>query len=300
MIVAGLDLGTNSFLCLVAKCSDRQFVELHDEARVVRLGQDMYQNGKKLLHAEALRRAEDCLKDFSSQAKSLGASKIYAVATSAARDAENSDQLFAICNKYGIELEVISGRREAELTFNGTFTCAEDRRGSLVVDVGGGSTEFLFQENGNTFAESLNIGAVRLTEECVQTFPTSKEEIAAIRARAKAEISKLKLETKISSLYAVAGTPTTLSAVIMKLDQFDKSKIDNFFLTNKHLHAELKRIASMNLDQRLKLPGMQKGREDILVAGICILIECLDYFGHEHFIVSTRGVRYGLVNELLD
>lgn len=300
MIVAGLDLGTNSFLCLVAKKTASGFEELHDESRVVRLGQDMYQGDKQILQQEALKRARECLSDYVETAKKFGASRIYGVATSAARDSENSQELLDICETLGIELEIISGPREAELTFGGAFVDEEASKDSLVVDVGGGSTEFLYKSSGDTLVDSLNIGAVRLTEMFVTDHPIDPREIKKLRSFAKENIGSLSLSQDPESLCAVAGTPTTLAAVILGLDSFDKSKIDDFELNYDQLEDSLEKLSEMNLEERLKLPGMQKGREDVLPAGICILMEALDFFKHRSYKVSTRGVRYGLVNELLN
>lgn len=299
MIVAGFDLGTNSFLCLVGENKGGEFIEHSDESRVVRLGQDMYQGDKKILHPDALKRAEICLKDFKYKALEKGAEKFYAVATSAARDSENSQELIDICRNLDIELEVISGKREAELTFKGAFLTEEASKSAMVVDVGGGSTEFLYRSNGETLAESLDIGAVRLTEKFVTKHPCIEEEIFNARQYAKNAIKTLELKENPNHLCAVAGTPTTLAAVILGLETFDKSKIDGFELTQDQLQDSLEKLAMLNLEERLALPGMAKGREDILVSGICILLEALNFFGHRSYRVSTRGVRYGLVNELL-
>ena len=299
MKVAAFDLGTNSFLCLVVEATETGYKEIYDESRVVRLGQDMYLSGKPVLHKDALERAKKCLHDYKAAADSLGASKFKAVATSAARDAENANELQEICDNLGIELEIISGKREASLSFAGSFAPDESNADTMVVDVGGGSTEFLYSKAGETLVESLNIGAVRLTEKFISENPIRQEEREAARAFAKDQVKGLNLEKPPKYLRAVAGTPTTLAAVMLSLEVFDKEKIDGYSLNRANLEEYIYKFSKLTLAERLRLPGMQKGREDVIVCGMLILLEVLDYFSLNEYTVSTRGVRYGLAAEML-
>ncbi|MEC9283678.1 MAG: Ppx/GppA phosphatase family protein [Bdellovibrionota bacterium] len=298
MRVACLDLGTNTFLCLIAEIGNDGFKELFDASTVVRLGQDLYSGSKPMLHPDAISRAKECLTNYSNKAKELKVDKVYAVATSAARDAENRDELFDICDSLGIDLEIIAGEREAELTYNGSFF-DQELEGSLVVDVGGGSTEFLVKENGKAKAISLDVGAVRFTDTYVKENPVVEADILEMTAAIQKNLRKLPKIKKPNYLIAVAGTPTTLAAVIQGLQSFDKEKIDNFPLTKEDLGLWRDKLASLSLEDRLSLPGMQKGREDVIVAGTCILLQVLENFSADYFLVSTRGVRYGLAYEKL-
>jgi exopolyphosphatase/guanosine-5'-triphosphate,3'-diphosphate pyrophosphatase len=299
MRAAAFDLGTNSFLCLVVEKTETGYKEIYDESRVVRLGQDMYVTGKPILHKDALERAKNCLYDYKKAAEQLGATKYKAVATSAARDAENAKELLDICEELGIELEIITGKREASLSFIGSFAPAESNSDTMVVDVGGGSTEFLFSEGNETLVESLNIGAVRLTEKFISSNPIAQEELEAARAFAREQIKTLNLNTTPKYLRAVAGTPTTLAAVMLSLEVFDKDKIDGFVLNKSNLEEYIFKLSKLTLTERLRLPGMQKGREDVIVCGMLILLEVLEHFSLNDYRVSTRGVRYGLAAEIL-
>lgn len=299
MRVAAFDLGTNSFLCLVGEMREGKLFEIEDHSKVVRLGQDMYLTGKPILHPDALARAKACLYDYKEMAVKAGATRFYAVATSAARDAENAAELSQICRELDIELEIIEGKREASLTFSGAFFKESQKKEALVVDVGGGSTEFLYNTDGEILVDSLNIGAVRLTEMFISSHPVNETEINKLRAYSRQNLEGLSLSKKPMSLWAVAGTPTSLAAVMQELKDFDKTKIDEFKITKQALEAFLTKLAGMTLEQRLKLPGMQKGREDVIIAGICILLETLEFFEAKEYIVSSRGVRYGLASELL-
>ena len=298
MRIACLDLGTNTFLCLIAELGQNGFKEIFDASTVVRLGQDLYSESKARLHPEALQRAEKCLSEYAEKAKELNVERIYAVATSAARDAENRDELFRICKDLGIELEIIAGEREAELTYRGSFV-DQELEGSLVVDVGGGSTEFLVKEAGRTKATSLNIGAVRFTDNYVKSHPVSEADILEMTAAIQQKLRELPKIKKPNYLVAVAGTPTTLAAIIQELDSFDKEKSDDFSLSKEDLQIWRDKLAAMSLEERLKLPGMQKGREDVIVAGTNILLQVLEKFSADYYLVSTRGVRYGLAYEKL-
>ena len=140
------------------------------------MGQGLYDSKPPKLSKEALVRAKQCLEEFTSEAKDFGAESFYAVATSAARDAENREQLFSICKDLGIELEVISGQREAELTYGGSFF-SEAPEDALVIDVGGGSTEFLLKDNEQAISKSLDMGAVRFTNKFLSSHPVPADEL---------------------------------------------------------------------------------------------------------------------------
>ena len=219
--------------------------------------------------------------------------------TSAARDASNKQQFFEITEKHGIPTKVIEGGIEAELTFLGGTFDLKSTDGLAVVDVGGGSTELIFKdENGNIRGESLDVGGVRLTERCVSTHPTQDEELENVRVIIQKHMSEYKKRTlgdhQVSEIVAVAGTPTTLTSVIQQSAEFDVEKVHGFQLTKGKIKEWIDRLASMSLEERKSLPGMQPGREDVIVVGVVILHECLKMFAVDSMSVSIKGVRYGL------
>jgi exopolyphosphatase/guanosine-5'-triphosphate,3'-diphosphate pyrophosphatase len=306
--VAALDLGTNTFLLLIAEVGAAQGSSesygiqsvLHDEMKVVRLGQDV---AKTLsFHPDALTRAKFCLSEYAKTIAKYKPEKILACATSAARDVANKSALIDIAKELGIPLQIISGDREAELTFRGTWKRTASNGRAMIIDVGGGSTEFILGGNDGIIArQSLDIGSVRLTERFVSSHPIKANEMESIARKISLEMQRLRpeiLNAKVERLIAVAGTPTTLAA-IEQGQEFEASRIDGQLLSNKSLHAWVKTLAEMTVEKRQALIGMEPKRADVIVAGTMILAQASDAFDRKDFQVSTRGLRYGIALALL-
>lgn len=295
MKVAALDLGTNTFLCLIAEVENGKIENiLSDRAKVVRLGQGVDKN--KVFHADALKRVDACLQDFQKEIEAASVDKVLAVATSAARDVENRQEFFDIANKYGIEPEIISGQREAELTFLGGVCDRDNHEGLMVVDVGGGSTEIIFKSQ-EVRGESLDIGGVRITERFFTKHPIPAEELQKAEAYVAEKIEDYKnrflKNTSIEEIVAVAGTPTTLASMVLG-KEFDADQIHSFKLKLSDLISWKDRLAEMSVEDRCQLVGLDPGRADIIVAGTIILKAVLEKFNRDEMTVSIRGVRYGL------
>ncbi|MFK8138916.1 MAG: hypothetical protein AB8E15_11185 [Bdellovibrionales bacterium] len=295
---ASIDIGTNSFLLLIGELDEQaQFRELFDYSKVVKLGKDLYKNDKSTITVEALERAEACFKYFKEKLLEYKVEEAQAVATSAARDASNSNALISLGKKYDIPIAVIDGKREAELSYSGAFK--EESSGlSLVVDLGGGSTEFLYRDDSEIYSKSIDIGVVRLTDSFVSEFPTSQRDRDAAKAYVVDSLKELTLSKPFDRIVAVAGTPTCITSVIKGLNEFDKNQIDGFQLTKSDLDKYEIKLSELSLAARSELPGMQTGREDVLAMGCLILSEILNFLGKDSYEVSTRGVRYGLLAEL--
>lgn len=290
MRVAGLDFGTNTCLCLVADIEGSQLRVLADEVEIVRLGQGVDIN--KSLHPEALKRFDVTLSRFSETISRLKPDRILACATSAARDSSNRDELIAIGKKYGIPIEIISGEKEAELTFRGTLS-GEAPGPLAIVDVGGGSTELMFGEPGRLDSRvSLDVGAVRLTER----FGTDVSAVSAMREAVLAAIEKSKFRADGFSrrVIGVAGTPTTLAAVDLGLKTFDSERVHGHRFTLTAIENWIARLAPMSIEQRRALTGMEPKRADVIVAGLICLAEGLRALNEHELRVSTRGLRYGV------
>jgi exopolyphosphatase / guanosine-5'-triphosphate,3'-diphosphate pyrophosphatase len=315
MRVAALDLGTNTFLLLVADVEmvngQRQIVKVvHDEVRVIRLGQGVHE--ARRFHPEALKRADDCFADYAATIKKLSAEKpvekILACATSAARDVSNGQELIDLGAKHGIPIEIISGVREAELTFKGVMPGPQPGSAgskfdapALIVDTGGGSTEYILGDrNGIKIRKSLDIGSVRLTEMFVSKHPISSEELGKIRDFINTKIREGLGEFKVSGstkVIAVAGTPTTLATLDMKLP-FESERVDGYHLSAEKISSWVTTLAAMTVEQRQALAGMEPKRADVLVAGAMILNLTAEYFHSTDLEVSIRGLRYGLAKDL--
>ncbi len=298
MKVAALDLGSNTFLCLICEVKDHQIIKIiSDETEIVRLGQGL--NHSKVFHPDALVRAKVALERFKKTIEFFKPEKILAMATSAARDAKNGNELFNICNDLDIPLEIISGNQEAHVTYIGSVSGLPlNSVKRLVVDIGGGSTEFI-AGYGQTVVNGLsqNIGCVRLTEKYFKESIHTNEEISACRD----EIRQILFETRkvladsIDEIIAVAGTPTALVAA--ELNGFDSKKIDGFIFTSEKLEQWFDRLKYATLEEKIA-SGIPAGRADVILVGIIILIETLHFFELKQMIVSTRGVRYGIALQL--
>ncbi len=300
--VAALDLGTNSFLCLAVE-GDQSGIKkiLSDEVEIVRLGEGVQKN-KKFSEA-ALHRAEQTLTKFKKTIDQHQITEVLASATSAARDVENGHLLFEIGKKLNIPIEIISGDREAELTFQGALSGnLNPASAALVIDIGGGSTELILgdQQNRIQLAKSLDIGGVRLTEKFISGHPLQGKEIQEAELHIEDELNKyLKLlgNKKTDYAIAVAGTPTALVQAIK--GRFIASEIDGYFLSLEELEKWFIQLSERSVQQRIDELNIEKGRADILPIGVLILKKVIQKIQLPGVFVSTRGVRYGLAYEML-
>lgn len=296
MKVAALDLGTNTFLLLVADVEGGKVTHVYrDEIRVTRLGQEVHKNRK--FHPEALKRAEECFKQYAEIIEQERPEKIIAMATSAARDVSNGHEFFELGNKYGIPIEIIPGSREAEITFRGSTYDEVDPTGLAVIDVGGGSTEVIGQiKPGEITGASVDVGSVRLTELFVKSHPVSEEDLHALQEYVSQKFSEAAKHfpiKKVKDILAVAGTPTTLAAV-MQGKPYAKEVVHGYRIYLSDMYHWLKKLAAMTVAERQALPGMDPKRADVIVAGLVILISATELLGLDSIKVSDRGVRFGV------
>lgn len=297
MRVAAIDIGTNSFLCTIAEKSKDGFRVLSDEVEIVRLGQGLANSSRKVLHPEALVRAKATLEKFADKINLLNVEKVLAVATSAARDAENKQDLLAIAESFKIPLRIISGQEEAKLTFHGAMM-DHDTKTSMVIDIGGGSTEFLFSENDGLKGKSIDVGGVRITEMFIASDVPTSNEVSSIKEHINNQLKTLELPLSSKNWVAVAGTPTTLASMYLGLKKFDESKIQNLKLNIEDIKALLNKMM-IPLEQRKTLVGLDPKRADIIISATHVLIESMLFFKKSEVIVSTKGIRYGVLKELL-
>ena len=297
MKIASLDLGSNTFLCLISEVHNQKITKVYsDHVEVVRLGQGL--STTKKFHPDALVRAKKTLENFKKIIDQEQPDAVLAMATSAARDAENKEGLFQICKDLNIPLEIIPGSKEAEITYKGSVSGMPSENSRLVLDIGGGSTEFIFGEGAKILAgKSLDIGCVRLTEKYITQQPTPENQVQALQKFIREQLHQITtLSTKpVKEILAVAGTPTTLAAA--EIGYFDAAKIDGYKLTLAGLNHWLAKTTPLTVAEKIKA-GIPEGRADVILVGIIILIETLQAFHLNEIIVSTRGVRYGVALEL--
>ncbi|KHD88575.1 MAG: hypothetical protein OM95_08730 [Bdellovibrio sp. ArHS] len=300
MKVAALDLGTNTFLCLIVEGTKDGITKVYkDLATTVRLGQGVDKTGE--FHPDALDRARACLTEFKKEIDLYKVDRILAMATSAARDAKNGQELFKIGEDLGIPIEIIPGEDEARITYQGaTAGLQNDEKTSLIIDVGGGSTELISGRGKQIlFGESLNIGGVRLTEKFISSQPVSASEQKAVEDYIRQQIQSILPElqrNKIDQVIAVAGTPTSLVAI--EVGGYDEKKVDGFFLAKDRLAYWVHEFAATTVEEK-KQKYQLGGRADIIFAGASILLAVLDALKLPGMIVSTKGVRYGVALEML-
>lgn len=300
MKIAALDLGTNTFLCLIAEGDANGISHVYEDlSQVVRLGQGVGQTGE--FHPDALIRAKACLQEFKKAMDRHKPDRILAMATSAARDARNGSELFKICEDLSIPLQIIPGQDEARITYAGALVghTSQDET-CLVVDVGGGSTECILGRGQKIlFSESLNIGGVRLTEKWISKQPVSSDEQKKLSEYIDSQIHTLLPElkkTKLDKIIAVAGTPTSIAAI--EVGGFDAKKVDGFFLSKERLQfwvQEFSRTSVVEKQTKYNLGG----RADIIFSGSMILLNLLEALQAPGMTVSTKGVRYGVALEML-
>ena len=308
--VAAIDQGTNSIRLLVVEPpaeAGGDPTELARDMVITRLGQGVDRTGR--LDPEALRRTVDVLARFCRRARALHAERIRVAATSAVRDASNREEFAAAVRELaGSELEVISGEREAGLSFLGGTHGLDPSSAPppyLVLDIGGGSTEFVVgREPGRAeHARSTQMGSVRLTERNVATDPPSPPEIRAMSSEIDRVLDEAEATVPIRdarTLVAVAGTATTLQAIALGLDRYDPDAIHRTWLSLETADAVLADLVRMTNPERAALPVMAPGRGDVIIAGALILTSVMRRFGFERALVSETDILDGLAYELLD
>ncbi len=308
--IAGLDLGTNTCLCLIADVeisngAIQSLKIIRDEVRIVRLGQGVH--ASRELHPEALARAEETFREFSDFIKEAKCDRVLAVATSAARDVKNGSLLIELGRKYRIPIEIISGEKEAELTFSGAFELASTGL-TAMIDVGGGSTEIIFGDHqGILLRFSADVGSVRLTELFVKSHPIPQEQILQIKehvrsalnrgldlALKKSPLTKAELFARVGQTIGVAGTPTTLAAVDLG-QAFETEAVHGHKFKVLRLDEWTARLAGMSVTERQSLAGMEPKRADVIVAGAICVSESMRAINSLELKVSVRGLRYGVV-----
>ncbi len=293
--IAAIDIGTHTALLLVAEVTQRnEILPIVQKEKIVRLGQGVDRNNN--LNSEAIARTLAAIREQIEIAKDLGVEQILISGTSAVRDAVNREILLdAIKNDFGITMQVLSGDEEAKQTYFGALSNKNLPGDILVVDIGGGSTEFIYGTQQHIkYATSLNIGSVRLTERFIGHDPITGAEYNSIRRAVKEQLTSLK-NFDAGQLVGIAGTITTLAAMHLQMDIYDSLKIDNSLLTISKVKEIVSILKKKTLSERKKMPGLKPERADVILAGALILVEVMQHFKFKETLVSDRGVRFGLI-----
>jgi exopolyphosphatase/guanosine-5'-triphosphate,3'-diphosphate pyrophosphatase len=311
MILAGIDIGTNSLRLLIAETDCGAFREIHSDRRITRLGQGLDQTG--MLSREAEDRTLRALLDFSAAILKHGALRTAAIGTSALRTASNTREfVHAVKQRTGLDITVITGEEEARLTLLGVSRALQRGRdhesqfpsSALVVDIGGGSTELIItRQDTAPEIRSLPLGAVYLTERFIKRDPPSPEELAKLQMAVRSELSEhaASLQPGPASVFVGAGgTITTLASVDQGLEKYDAERINRSVLTRAFIDRIVLKLGSMTLEARRGIRGLERGREDIIVAGAVVTQELMRHFRYPSIVVSDWGLREGIVLDLYE
>jgi exopolyphosphatase/guanosine-5'-triphosphate,3'-diphosphate pyrophosphatase len=282
--VAAVDLGTNTTRLLVADVDDGRIDEVHRETHITRLGEGV--DARKRLLPVPIARVRNVLADYRRTLERLGAERTLAVATSAVRDAENGEAFLGEIEwSYGFATRLVSGDDEALLTRRGVQPAA----GTLVLDIGGGSTELIVDD----FHASLDLGSVRYTERYMHTDPPGSAELDACAAAVRAVLEE-RVPVRAAAAVGVAGTVTTLAALDLELDRYDRERVHGHRLTLDAARTQLARLAALPIAERRKVPALDPERAPVIVAGAVILTETLAFFGLDAIEVSERDILDGI------
>lgn len=301
--VAAIDCGTNSIRLLIADITGGNFREIYRTMEIVRLGQGVDKN--KAFHPDALDRTLKATALFAEEIARRGVERMRFCATSATRDASNRELFIdGVKSLLGVAPEVISGEEEAALSFKGA---TKELRGVgapyLVIDIGGGSTEFVFGSERVEFAKSQNIGCVRMSERHFSSIPPQAEEIAGAKAdideaiKGAAEIVPI---TEAKTLIAVAGTATTVAAAALGLSTYDRHSIHLSRISAEKTHQVSEMFLSLNRDEIAALGYMHPGRVDVIGAGSLVLSRIMALTGAKEFVASESDILDGMAWSLAD
>ncbi len=298
MKYASIDIGTNTALLLIGELkNDSVFWELLDTSTITKLGEGLKETG--YLSSEAMDRTIYALDRYMEIIKQKNVERLICVGTSALREAKNSHEfLKKVKDSMGIMVEIISEEKEAYLTY---LSVIKDKKlqvdRCIIADIGGGSTEII-KGNKEGFVDfiSLPIGSIKLTEMFIKNDPPLLEEMEKAIGYIKG-ILDTSFDGKGCSFVGTGGTITNVAAILKGMHEYKKDLIHGTKISKDEIERLKQRLASLSIEKRRAIIGLEKGREDIILQGIVFLCEIMDYFDFKDIIVSAYGVRYGIIFE---
>ena len=303
MHVAVVDIGTNTTRVLIADVEDGRVHEIERRTKVTRLGEGVDASGR--LADAAIERVAATLTEYKAVIDELQPERTIALATSAVRDADNGDEFRQMLHdRFGLDACIIPGEEEARLTFLGATAARPPGAGPFVViDIGGGSTEYVVGHAGGppAFSVSTQAGSVRQTERHLHEDPPSDEELATLRAAIRSIIDDAipqAVRESTEAGIAVAGTATSLAAIDQQLDPYDPDKVDGYQLEVEAAERILAKLARVPLEERRKVTGLHPDRAPTIIAGAAILVESMLLFGLDSVEVSEADILHGAALDL--
>jgi exopolyphosphatase/guanosine-5'-triphosphate,3'-diphosphate pyrophosphatase len=294
--VAAVDLGTNSTRLLVADVDDGKIADVERDTRVTRLGEGV--DERRRLLPVPVTRVRSVLTDYRRRLEALGAERTLAIATSAIRDAENGEAFLGEVEwSYGFATQLLSGHDEALLMFRGVTAERKLDAGTVILDVGGGSTELVAGEpDGVRWHDSLDIGSVRLSERFLSSDPPTEGELEACSDAVRALLADRvpdEIRSGTRSAVGVAGTITSIAALALGLEEYDRDRVHGFELTAEALEEQLRRLASVSVEERRNIRPLDPDRAPVIVAGAVIARETFSFFDVHVMEISERDILDG-------
>ena len=297
---ASIDIGTNSVLLLVANIRDGGIEVLEEKQAVPRLGKGV--DADKNLHPDSCDRVVEVLKKYKfhlDENYPQAANDVVVTATSAVRDSSNREEfLNQIYQETGWRVQLLTGEEEAQTTYTGAISVLKDQSENFVVlDIGGGSTEIaLGKQLQLSSGVSVDMGSVRFSERYLKSDPPKKEELETLRTEVNSLLKTKSFNLKKYRLVGVAGTVTSIAAIELGLDEYNASRINGYLLKKKSVEEfidEFSKITSDEIEQ--KYSPFLTGRGDVITGGLIILHEFMNHFNFDELIVSTGGIRHGIL-----
>lgn len=293
MNIAAIDIGTNSMRLLIV---DDGGTEIERHVGVTALGRGVDASGR--FDEERMAETLDLLSEFGATMRRHNVMKVAAVATSASRDAENGPEFIAaVAERIGVTPQIIDGEREAALSFCGA-TAGRMGRSSLVIDIGGGSTEFIVGKTRPIEAVSIDMGSVRLADRCLTSRPASRQDLADAAAIVDAAFSSVPLSLD-AEVIGVAGTFTSLAAISLNLAVYDRAAVDGTRLTVDAIDSIVDRLATMTVAETARIPSLDPKRAPVILAGAVVAARALVAVGAEVAVVSESDLLDALAAEHL-
>jgi len=308
-LLASLDLGTNTFRLLIAEVIDsNRLVPILIKRTITRLGEGLYKNGT--IQPHAMERGLKVVEHFSKIITQYKVEKVIAVSTSVAREAKNGKEFFAhVFEQTGILVRTLTGFEEAQLTLKGVFSAVDKiTQKCLVVDVGGGSTEFILTEEFVPIKiTSISLGVVYLAENLIRSDPPASRELSYLRKYIRNYLQQLDFTKDIfynipsatpsmqCSLIGTAGTVTTIAAIDQQMERYNPQKINNHSLSRETVENIYHQLRCSSLTERRAIPGLEAGRETVIIPGAALVLEIMDHFGFNQITVSDAGLLEGIL-----
>lgn len=293
-IAAGIDIGSNSIRLIIAEVENNKIKNIiYQEKATTRLATNINKTG--ILAEEPFKKSIDVLAGFRKALDKYNVAKIKTVATSAVREARNGEEFIKAAENAGIEISIISGKEEGMLEYLGVCSGFDAGSHPLILDVGGGSSEIIYmQENNELHTESHKIGVVKMAD--MFDFQNGNNEtLEKCKAYIKEFFKDVTIPNNIQNFIATAGTATTLAAIDMEMTEYDFNKVNGYKISKEKVIKILNKVYSTPYNKRLEIKGMDKGREDLIIPGILIILEILSKTSIDIITVSDFGLREGAV-----